>query len=94
MCIRDSNEETFRQSQEYFFYITLGIPFYMFGQAMNPVIRADGIRVMRPNSLGIRINSAHIHKSVCSPFTATELPVSYTHLKMTVLFLGTSNSTM
>ena len=29
-------------SQEYFFYITLGIPFYMFGQAMNPVIRADG----------------------------------------------------
>ena len=36
------NEETFRHSQEYFFYITLGIPFYMFGQAMNPVIRADG----------------------------------------------------
>lgn len=36
------NEETFRHSQEYFFYITLGIPLYMFGQAMNPVIRADG----------------------------------------------------
>ena len=36
------NEETFRYSREYFFYITLGIPFYMFGQAMNPVIRADG----------------------------------------------------
>lgn len=36
------NEETFRHSQEYFFYITLGIPFYMFGQTMNPVIRADG----------------------------------------------------
>ena len=36
------NEETFRQSQEYFFYITLGIPFYMFGQAMNPIIRSDG----------------------------------------------------
>ena len=36
------NEETFRQSQEYFFWITLGIPFYMFGQAMNPVIRSDG----------------------------------------------------
>ena len=28
--------------EEYFFYISLGIPFYMFGQAMNPVIRADG----------------------------------------------------
>jgi putative MATE family efflux protein len=36
------NAETFHQSKEYFFYITLGIPFYMFGQAMNPVIRADG----------------------------------------------------
>ena len=36
------NEETFACSREYFFRITLGIPFYMFGQAMNPVIRADG----------------------------------------------------
>ena len=36
------NEETFGYAQEYLFYITLGLPFYMFGQAMNPVIRADG----------------------------------------------------
>ncbi|MBQ9420312.1 MAG: MATE family efflux transporter [Lachnospiraceae bacterium] len=36
------NAETFRHSQEYFFWITLGIPFYVFGQAMNPVIRSDG----------------------------------------------------
>ena len=36
------NAETYAQSKEYFFYITLGIPFYMFGQAMNPVIRSDG----------------------------------------------------
>lgn len=36
------NDETFRLAQEYFFWITLGIPLYMFGQAMNPVIRADG----------------------------------------------------
>ena len=36
------NEETFHYSKEYFFYITLGIPFYMFGQALNPIIRADG----------------------------------------------------
>ena len=36
------NEETFHHSKEYFFYITLGLPFYMFGQAMNPVIRSDG----------------------------------------------------
>ena len=36
------NAETFRHSKEYFFYITLGLPFYMFGQALNPIIRADG----------------------------------------------------
>ncbi len=36
------NAETWRHSREYFFWITTGIPFYMFGQAMNPVIRADG----------------------------------------------------
>ncbi len=36
------NAGTFRYLQEYFFYISLGIPFYMFGQAMNPIIRADG----------------------------------------------------
>ena len=36
------NAETFHHSTEYFFYISLGIPFYMFGQAMNPIIRADG----------------------------------------------------
>ena len=36
------NAETFRHSREYFFYITLGIPFYMFGQALNPIIRSDG----------------------------------------------------
>ena len=36
------NEETHAFAKEYFFYITLGVPFYMFGQAMNPVIRSDG----------------------------------------------------
>lgn len=36
------NEETFQQAKSYFFWITLGIPFYMFGQAMNPIIRSDG----------------------------------------------------
>ncbi len=36
------NNETLDFSKEYFFWITLGIPFYMFGQAMNPIIRADG----------------------------------------------------
>ena len=36
------NAETFKHSQEYFFWITLGIPFYVFGQAMNPIIRSDG----------------------------------------------------
>ena len=36
------NEETFRLSKEYFFYIALGVPFYMFGQALNPIVRSDG----------------------------------------------------
>ncbi len=36
------NNETFEQSKEYLFYIALGIPFYMFGQAVNPIIRSDG----------------------------------------------------
>ncbi|MBO5497723.1 MAG: MATE family efflux transporter [Oscillospiraceae bacterium] len=36
------NAETFAQAREYFFWITLGLPFYMFGQAMNPIIRSDG----------------------------------------------------
>ncbi len=36
------NAETFRHSREYFFYITLGVPFYIFGQALNPIIRSDG----------------------------------------------------
>ena len=36
------NEETFANAKEYFFWITVGVPFYMFGQAMNPIIRSDG----------------------------------------------------
>ncbi len=36
------NADTFRYSKEYFFWISIGIPFYMFGQALNPIIRADG----------------------------------------------------
>lgn len=36
------NEQTYELSKEYFFWITVGIPFYMFGQAMNPIIRSDG----------------------------------------------------
>ena len=36
------NEETFHHAKEYFTWISYGIPFYMFGQAMNPIIRSDG----------------------------------------------------
>ena len=36
------NEETYVLAKEYFFWITVGIPFYMFGQAMNSIIRSDG----------------------------------------------------
>lgn len=36
------NPETFAFAKEYFFWISLGVPFYMFGQAINPIIRSDG----------------------------------------------------
>ncbi len=36
------NEETYACAREYFFWIALGMPFYMFGQAINPIIRSDG----------------------------------------------------
>jgi len=36
------NAETYACAKEYFFWIALGMPFYMFGQAMNPIIRSDG----------------------------------------------------
>ena len=36
------NEKTYLYAKKYLFYIALGIPFYMFGQAANPIIRADG----------------------------------------------------
>ena len=36
------NDKTYLYAKEYLFYIALGIPFYMFGQAANPIIRADG----------------------------------------------------
>lgn len=36
------NDQTFHHAKEYFFWISLGVPFYMFGQAMNPIIRSDG----------------------------------------------------
>lgn len=38
----DVNARTFDLAKEYFFWISLGIPGYMFGQAMNPIIRSDG----------------------------------------------------
>lgn len=36
------NGETYHHAKEYFFWVTVGIPFYMFGQALNPIIRSDG----------------------------------------------------
>lgn len=36
------NPETYAMARQYFFYICLGLPFYMFGQTLNPIIRSDG----------------------------------------------------
>ena len=52
------NDETFRLALEYFTFIIPGIPFYVFGQAMNPVISADGSPnyVMFSTLMGAGIN--------------------------------------
>lgn len=36
------NEQTYQFASQYFTWISAGIPFYMFGQAVNPIIRSDG----------------------------------------------------
>ncbi len=36
------NEQTFYHAKEYFFWIAVGMPFYMFSQTLNPIIRSDG----------------------------------------------------
>ena len=36
------NAQTLDLSKEYFFWISVGVPFYMFGQALNPIVRSDG----------------------------------------------------
>lgn len=52
------NDETFRLAVEYFSWIIPGIPFCVFGQAMNPVISADGSPdyVMFSTLMGAGIN--------------------------------------
>lgn len=42
LCGGTINAETYSLAKEYFFWISLGIPFYIFGQGMNPLIRSDG----------------------------------------------------
>ncbi|MCC8167731.1 MAG: MATE family efflux transporter [Clostridiales bacterium] len=36
------SELTRTYAKDYFTYIAIGVPFYMFGQAVNPIIRSDG----------------------------------------------------
>ena len=52
------NQQTFDFAKEYFTFIIPGIPFYVFGQAMNPVISADGSPnyVMFSTLIGAGIN--------------------------------------
>ncbi|MCC8067655.1 MAG: MATE family efflux transporter, partial [Clostridiales bacterium] len=38
----DVSELTRTYAKRYFTWIAIGVPFYMFGQAMNPIIRSDG----------------------------------------------------
>lgn len=59
------NEATFAYSKEYFFWISIGIPFYMFGQAMNPIIRADGSpRFAMASTLAGRLSISFLTQSL------------------------------
>ena len=69
------NEETFRLCREYFFYITLGIPFYMFGQAMNPIIRADGNPKFAMAVVGIVMKFFQIVISIVVGMAAGCIPI-------------------
>ena len=37
-----ATEANLSYAKEYFTYITIGVPIYVFGQAINPIIRSDG----------------------------------------------------
>ena len=52
------NAKTFELAKEYFTYIAMGIPAYMFGQAMNPIIRSTGAPkfAMISNIIGAVLN--------------------------------------
>lgn len=47
------NDETFYHSSVYFFYITLGIPFYMFGQAMGKAAESTILSMVREVVFGV-----------------------------------------
>ena len=85
------NEETFHYCQEYFFFISMGIPFYMFGQAMNPIIRADGNPnfAMASTLAGAAVGTAGFLLAECFPhqlisiFGAANESVYYTDFAIT-----------
>lgn len=47
------NAETFKHSSEYFFWISLGIPFYMFGQAMGKAVSSTMLSMVREIVFGV-----------------------------------------
>ena len=47
------NEKTFAFAKEYFFWIALGIPVYVFGQAMNKAVASTAISMIREIVFGV-----------------------------------------
>ena len=78
------NPEAFRQAKEYFFYISLGIPFYMFGQALNPIIRSDGSPrfAMASTLAGAAIQNMTLKYGALDPIFGQE---QYSQIPMAVL---------
>ncbi|MCD7951215.1 MAG: MATE family efflux transporter [Erysipelotrichaceae bacterium] len=52
------NELTYANAKEYFTFISIGIPFYMLGQGLNPIVRSDGSpnRAMAFSLCGAAVN--------------------------------------
>ncbi len=75
------NNETFALSKEYFFWIMLGMPFYIFGQAMNPIIRSDG----NPRFTMIAISSGAIANIILDPIFIYPLKMGMTGAAVTTV---------
>lgn len=94
------NERTFALAEEYFTYIAMGIPVYMFGQAMNPIIRSLGSPkfAMSSNMIGAVLNIIldpimiyPMHMGMMGAAVATVIGQAVTALLSVIYLVHTKN---